>query len=67
MYVYERDSDGTGTEVDTVETPNNSQGVLVRDGELCLQHVQRAPQNESTLVAQDRYTDERGSPPRCRT
>ncbi len=61
MYVYERDSDGQWTEVDTVETPNNAQGVLVRDGEYVFS-TSSGRGNESSLIAQDRYTDERGEP-----
>ena len=62
LYVYERGPDGDWVQVgDPVDTPNNCQGVLVRDGEYVFS-TSHGRENESALVVQDRDTGERGDP-----
>ncbi|MEJ7833307.1 MAG: hypothetical protein WKF79_10350 [Nocardioides sp.] len=59
LHVYEKDSSGSWVKVETVETPAECQGVVVRDGEYVFS-TSYGRHNESSLIAQDRWTGERG-------
>jgi hypothetical protein len=52
LFVYER-SGGQWVKVDTIDTPEKSQGVLVRDGELVFSTSSGRHQNHSQLIVQD--------------
>lgn len=52
MYVYERQG-GQWAKVDTVETPDNTQGVLVRNGEYVFSASSGRHENNSQLYVQD--------------
>jgi hypothetical protein len=54
MYVYEKNSSGGWDKVDTVDTPADCQGVLVRDGEYVFSSS-FGRDNGSSLIVQDRY------------
>lgn len=53
LHVYERGADGKWHEVDTIETPNDCQGVVVRDDELVFSSSYGRHQDHSSLIVQD--------------
>ncbi|KGN33950.1 hypothetical protein N802_07680 [Knoellia sinensis KCTC 19936] len=53
MYVYERGPGGQWVKVGTVPTPNETQGVLVRDGEYVFSTSYTRHQDNSSLYVQD--------------
>lgn len=53
LYVYERDSAGAWVNVQTVDTPPNTQGVLVRDGEFVFSASSGRHEDHSQLYTQD--------------
>ena len=53
LYVYERGSDGKWHEVDQIKTPNQSQGVVVRDDELVFSTSYGRHQDNGSLIVQD--------------
>ncbi len=61
LHVYEPGPGGSWVEVDTVSTPDHAQGVVVRDGSYVFS-TSSGRHNESSLIAQDATTGERGEP-----
>ena len=53
LYVYEKGPSGQWVKVDTIDTPDNSQGVIVRDDELVFSSSSGRHQDHSSLVVQD--------------
>ena len=53
LYVYERGSDGKWHEVDAIKTPDQSQGVVVRDNELVFSSSYGRHQDNGSLIVQD--------------
>ena len=53
LYVYERGPDGKWDEVDQIKTPNDCQGVVVRDNELVFSSSYGRHQDNSSLIVQD--------------
>ncbi|WP_426245422.1 WXG100 family type VII secretion target [Nocardioides sp. LHG3406-4] len=62
LYVYERSSSGDWEKVDTVETPADCQGVLVRDGEYVFSSS-LGRDNGSSLIVQNRSDETDRSEP----
>lgn len=62
MYVYEQNPSGGWDKVDTVKTPDECQGVLVRDGEYVFSSSY-GRDNGSALIVQDRYDETDRSDP----
>lgn len=53
LHVYERGSSGDWVKVETIETPEDCQGVIVRDDELVFSSSYGRHQDHSSLIVQD--------------
>lgn len=53
LYVYKPDADGIWRQIDSVDTPANCQGVLVRNGEFVFSASSGRHENHSQLYVQD--------------
>ncbi|WP_248581171.1 hypothetical protein [Nocardioides sp. InS609-2] len=60
MHIYEKNSSGGWDKIDTVKTPDECQGVLVRDGEYVFSSSY-GRDNDSSLIVQNRYDETDGS------
>ncbi|MBA3781731.1 MAG: hypothetical protein H0X12_07760 [Nocardioides sp.] len=61
LYVHEKNAAGDWVEVDAVDTPDECQGVMVRDGEYVFSSSY-GRDNEGQLIVQDRETGDRSDP-----